>query len=202
MSYRRAICEKEFDEIIHLGGKMRMWKSDFFFPITTMSLTCLKKIRCFFRTARSLTLAAQLVNHLPAMQETPVRFQGWEDPLEKGWATHSSILGLPWCSVSKEAPAVPETWVWSLNWEDSPEEDMATHSTILAGESPRTEKPRRPQCMTSQRVGYDWVTKHTCRKPAWGIPPVTRSCGGDLMGRVKSDLRFSPWHFLSMYPKR
>ena len=103
MSYRRAICEKEFDEIIHLGGKMRMWKSDFFFPITTMSLTCLKKIRCFFRTARSLTLAAQLVNHLPAMQETPVRFQGWEDPLEKGWATHSSILGLPWCSVSKEA---------------------------------------------------------------------------------------------------
>ena len=48
-------------------------------------------------------MAAQLVNHLPAMQETPVRFQGWEDPLEKGWATHSSILGLPWCSVSKEA---------------------------------------------------------------------------------------------------
>ena len=31
MSYRRAICEREFDEIIHLGGKMRMWKSDFFF---------------------------------------------------------------------------------------------------------------------------------------------------------------------------
>ena len=29
------------------------------------------------------------------MQETPVRFLGWEDPLEKGWATHSSILGLP-----------------------------------------------------------------------------------------------------------
>ena len=29
------------------------------------------------------------------MQETPVRFLGWEDPLEKGQAIHSSILGLP-----------------------------------------------------------------------------------------------------------
>ena len=28
---------------------------------------------------------------LPAMQETPVRFLGWEDPLEKGKGTHSSI---------------------------------------------------------------------------------------------------------------
>ena len=32
----------------------------------------------------------------PAMQETPVQFLGLEDPLEKGKATHSSILGLPW----------------------------------------------------------------------------------------------------------
>ena len=30
------------------------------------------------------------------MQETVVWFLGWEDPLEKGRATHSSILGLPW----------------------------------------------------------------------------------------------------------
>ena len=35
---------------------------------------------------------AQLVQNLPAMQETPVRFLTWEDPLEKGWAIHSSIL--------------------------------------------------------------------------------------------------------------
>ena len=30
------------------------------------------------------TLVAQLVKNLPAMQETPARFLGWEDPLEKG----------------------------------------------------------------------------------------------------------------------
>ena len=35
---------------------------------------------------------AQLVKNLPEMQETPVRSLGWEDPLEEGMATHSSIL--------------------------------------------------------------------------------------------------------------
>ena len=35
---------------------------------------------------------AQTVKNLPAMQETGVQFLGQEDPLEKGMATHSSIL--------------------------------------------------------------------------------------------------------------
>ena len=39
-----------------------------------------------------ISLIAQLVKNLPAMQETPVRFLGQEDLLEKGKATHSSIL--------------------------------------------------------------------------------------------------------------
>ena len=38
------------------------------------------------------SLVAQLIKNPPAMQETWVRFLGWEDPLEKGTATHSSIL--------------------------------------------------------------------------------------------------------------
>ena len=44
------------------------------------------------------SLIAQLVKNLPAIQETLVRFLGWEDPLEKGKATHSSILAwrIPW----------------------------------------------------------------------------------------------------------
>ena len=61
--------------------------------------------------ARSLSqwasLIAQLLKNLPAMQETPVQFLGWEDLLEKGQVTHSSILGLPlWLSS-----AMWETWV-------------------------------------------------------------------------------------------
>ena len=40
----------------------------------------------------------QRLKHLPAMWETWVRFLGQEDPLEKGMATHSSILAwrIPW----------------------------------------------------------------------------------------------------------
>ena len=50
----------------------------------------LKKFNLFF--------VAQLVKNLPAMPETWVRSLGWEDPLEKGKATHSSILAwrIPW----------------------------------------------------------------------------------------------------------
>ena len=38
------------------------------------------------------SLLAQLVEILPAMQETWVRSLGWEDPLETGKATHTSVL--------------------------------------------------------------------------------------------------------------
>ena len=41
------------------------------------------------------SLVAQLVKNLPAMQETVVQFLGQEDPMEKGWAIHSCIVGLP-----------------------------------------------------------------------------------------------------------
>ena len=43
-------------------------------------------------------LVAQLVKNLPAMLETWVQSLGWKDPLEKGKATHSSILAcrIPW----------------------------------------------------------------------------------------------------------
>ena len=44
------------------------------------------------------SLVAQLVKNLPAVRETWVQSLGWEDPLEKGKATHSSILAwrIPW----------------------------------------------------------------------------------------------------------
>ena len=45
------------------------------------------------------SLVALLVKNLPAMRETWVQSLEWEDPLEKGKATHSNILGLPlWLS--------------------------------------------------------------------------------------------------------
>ena len=57
------------------------------------------------------SLVAQLVKNLPAMQETGVQSLGWEDPLEGGRATHSSILawripmdrGAWWATVHRVA---------------------------------------------------------------------------------------------------
>ena len=45
-----------------------------------------------------VSLVAQMVKNPPAMQETWIRSLDWEDPLEKGMTTHSSILAwrIPW----------------------------------------------------------------------------------------------------------
>ena len=48
------------------------------------------------------SLVAQSVRNLPAVQETRVRSLGWEDPLEKEMATHSSILS------------------WKISWTEEP----------------------------------------------------------------------------------
>ena len=54
-------------------------------------------------------LVAQMVKNLPVMQETGVRSLGWEDPLEKETATHSSILAwrIPW---SEEPGRLQSMW--------------------------------------------------------------------------------------------
>ena len=56
-----------------------------------------KKILKYLFQALSTNMA-QMVKILPAMQETYVLSLGWEDPLEKGMITHSSILAweIPW----------------------------------------------------------------------------------------------------------
>jgi len=52
-------------------------------------------------TQQGASLIAQLVKNLSSIQETWVRSLGWGDPLEKGKATHSSILTYrnPWTTV-------------------------------------------------------------------------------------------------------
>ena len=49
-----------------------------------------------------LRVGPQMVKNLPAMQETLVQTLGWEDPLKKGMATHSSILA--WRIPQNEEP--------------------------------------------------------------------------------------------------
>ena len=53
---------------------------------------------------KKYSLVAQMVKNLPKIQETQVRSLGWEDPLEEGMATHSSILA------------------WKIQWTEEPDE--------------------------------------------------------------------------------
>ena len=59
---------------------------------------------------------AQLVKNPPLMWETWVWSLGWEDPLEKGTATHSSILAwrIPWTVQSLVLQRVRHNWVTFL----------------------------------------------------------------------------------------
>ena len=66
------------------------------------------------------SLVAQLVKNPPAMWETWVRSLGWEDPLEKGKATHYSILAwrIPWAVYSMDSQRVGDdetTFTITLN---------------------------------------------------------------------------------------
>ena len=98
-----------------MSGQSLRWKQKSLFFIHLawafgVSLTCidlcesilrwLKMNKNFYALIRA-SLIAQLVKNLPAMQETWDRSLGWEDPLEKGKATHSSILAwrIPWTTV-------------------------------------------------------------------------------------------------------
>ena len=67
----------------------------FFFACDLICVSFLLDNVCILYLA---SMVAQRVKHLPAMQETWIRSLGWEDPLEKEMATHSSILAweIPW----------------------------------------------------------------------------------------------------------
>ena len=111
---------------------------------------------------------------------------GQEDPLEKGMATHSSILAwrIPWTGAWRatvQGVAKHQTRLskpshicdmhinicikymhichTSYIYSLSLEKERATHSSILAWKIPWIEKPGRQQSMGSQRVGRDWVAK-------------------------------------------
>ena len=77
-----------------------------------------------------LHTVAHSVKNPPAMQETWVRSPGWEDPLEKGKATHASILawriplsqrvGHAWATyTSSMAYSSGHVWMWELDHKES-----------------------------------------------------------------------------------
>ena len=72
------------------------------------------------------SLVAQMVKHLPAMQETQVWSLGWENPLEKEMATHSSILAwkIPW---TEEPGRLNSPWCHK----ESDTTEQLTHKALM-----------------------------------------------------------------------
>ena len=120
----------------------------------------------------SASLIAQLVKNLPAMRETWVWSLDWENHLEKGTATHCSVLAwrIPWTVVCRVAVGhdwnfhwsyiavaqtvknlhAMQTRVRSLGWKVPLEKRMAIHSSILAWRIPWTKQPGKLQSVGSQ----------------------------------------------------
>ena len=80
------------------------------------------------------SLVAQLVKNPPAIQETWVQSLGWEDPLEKGMATHSSTLAwrIPWRGVPGRLQSM---------WSQRVGYPLSTANTLLPSLK-RSQKPR------------------------------------------------------------
>ena len=109
-----------------------------------------------------------MVKNLPALQETWVWSLGWEGPLEKGMATHSSILA--WRILWTEDLAGYGSWGCKesvtlalftyvvLGFISTLEKAMAPHSSTLAWKIPWTEDPGGLQSMGSLTVRHDWAT--------------------------------------------
>ena len=115
----------------------------------------------------------------------PGSISGWEDPLEKEMATHSSILAwkIPWMKEpgrlqSMGSQRVGHDWANSLHFSNireilnhvflimidacklfhfhALEKEMATHSSVLAWRIPGTGEPGGLLSMGSHRVGHNW----------------------------------------------
>ena len=61
------------------------------------------------------SLVVQTVKNLPVTQVTLVRYLGWEDPLEKGMATHSNTLAwrIPWTEEPGKLQSMGVTKCWT-----------------------------------------------------------------------------------------
>ena len=101
---------------------------------------------------------AQTVKNLPAMQETQVQSLGWEDPVEKGKASHSSVL------------------VWRFPWSVR---SMRSQRTVIKAVSKK--KKKRETVQSGLRLG-PLTSKPILLDTAWGRRPLEISGALGLWG--------------------
>ena len=144
--------------------------------ITQMALVLCSSITSF-PGGSVVSLVAQRIKRLPAMWETRVRSLGWEDPLEKEMATHSSTLAwrIPWTEEpgrlqSMGSQRVGHDWATSLcqcrrcrrpgfnPWVGTiPGVGNGNPLVFLPGKIPQTAEPSGPQSIGS-RKSQTWLS--------------------------------------------
>ena len=72
--------------------------------------------KSFYHTHDRASLIAQLVKNPPAVQETPIWFMVWEDPLEKGQAIPPVFLSFPCGSAGNESACKAEDECLLKHW--------------------------------------------------------------------------------------
>ena len=116
------------------------------------------------------SLVAQMVKNSPAMQETWVWSLGWEDPLEEGMATHSSILALEnlmdrgVCQAITHGFAELDITEWINTAQHmmlSRRREWQSTPVFLPWRIPWPEEPGGLQPRGSQRVRHNWETNTT-----------------------------------------
>ena len=102
-----------------------------------------------------VSLVAQVVKNLPAMQETWVQSLDWEDPLDKGKATHSSILA------------------WKIPWTISVQFSSVQFSRSVMSNSlrPHGLQHARPPCPSPTSGAYS----NSCESCWWYHPTISSS---------------------------
>ena len=133
---------------------------------------------------------AQTVKYLPAMQETQLQFLGQEHPLQKGMATHSSILA------------------WRIPWTEEPGRLQSMGSQRVGHERLTPLLPVKLRMW--KRAEHSWRSVSICARlvhkiPVWELWKLrleraerARSCKTLIVEGCSGDLtRRSQWRFLS-----
>ena len=82
-------------------------------------------------------MVAQVVKNPPAMWETWVQYLGWEDPLEKGTATHSSILAwrIPWTEEPGRLQSMgSQSWTQLSDFKKKKEKELELLVVVNCGQ--------------------------------------------------------------------
>ena len=124
------------------------------------------------------SLVAQMVKRLPTMRETQVRSLGWEDPLEKEMAIHSSTLAwkIPWMEEcgrlqSMGSQRVGHNWVTSLH----PHWNFYPHYSVypISPSSPYGDfLPTLPTCIFILRLALECLINIKLLLPSLSLPSL------------------------------